>query len=132
MPTLATDLPSRLLLLDLARGLAPLTGRHAAAASAGGRIRVVDVHPAQPVRGHALTLTARTLIAELPDTLQEAAAISQRVTGIPGLESERVPRAAPPEEPPVGGLSAFARKWPCQDFREAGVCHRAPVSLRHR
>jgi hypothetical protein len=28
-------------------------------------------------------------------------------------------------------LSAYSLKWPWQDFREAGVCHRAPVTLRH-
>ncbi|OIJ85561.1 hypothetical protein [Streptomyces monashensis] len=28
-------------------------------------------------------------------------------------------------------VSAYARTWPWQDFRETGLCHRAPVTLRH-
>lgn len=28
-------------------------------------------------------------------------------------------------------VSAYSSEWPWQDFREVGVCHRAPVTLRH-
>jgi hypothetical protein len=28
-------------------------------------------------------------------------------------------------------VSAYKRTWPWQDFREAGMCHRAPVTHRH-
>ncbi|MFJ8011033.1 DUF1152 domain-containing protein [Streptomyces sp. NPDC096339] len=244
MPSLAADLPARLLLLDPALGLAPLAGRlAAAAAAAGGRIRVVDIggdilthgdeptlrspfgdaltlaachlagvpttvhvagpgldgeigegtlldrldggsslvpgrdaaaaaaralawHPSEAsalwaaalhgARGtvrtvggtlrltaasaglHHLTLAealghnpvARALVAELPDTLQEAADISQRVTGIPGLESERVPRAAPPQEPPAGGPASLDRDAAMKTLRQAaeGAEH---VTLRY-
>jgi hypothetical protein len=41
------------------------------------------------------------------------------------------PGRAQASRPPVRHLSAYGRMWPWQDFREAGVCHRAPVTLRH-
>ncbi len=41
-----------------------------------------------------------------------------------------LPESSTPQTLPTS-VSAYKRTWPWQDFREAGVCHRAPVTLRH-
>ncbi|WP_420082091.1 DUF1152 domain-containing protein [Streptomyces sp. JL4002] len=89
LPALARDLPARLLLLDPADGLAPLARRiGAAAAAAGGHVRIVDIggdiltHGDEPGLcspfGDALTLAACHL-SGVPTTVHVAG---------PGLDGE--------------------------------------------
>ncbi|MEV7612186.1 DUF1152 domain-containing protein [Streptomyces sp. NPDC089799] len=71
---------------------------------------------------------ARALVEERPATLQEAADVSHRITGIHGLEHERTP--APRHDPPAGGAPVPDRDVALKTLREAadGADH---VTLRY-
>ncbi|MFG2622801.1 DUF1152 domain-containing protein [Streptomyces sp. NPDC048507] len=71
---------------------------------------------------------ARALLDEHPATLEAAAGVSQRLTGIPGLESERA--RTPRQEPPAGGTALLDRDLTLKTLREAadGAGH---ITLRH-
>ncbi|MER5809541.1 DUF1152 domain-containing protein [Streptomyces sp. NPDC002033] len=71
---------------------------------------------------------ARALLDEHPATLEAAAGLSHRLTGIPGLESERA--RTPRREPPAGGTALLDRDLTVKTLREAagGAGH---VTLRH-
>jgi hypothetical protein len=49
--------------------------------------------------------------------------------------TDRRPHTAGPRALSVDGkslrVSEYGVFWPWQDFREAGLCHRAPMTLRH-
>ncbi len=47
-----------------------------------------------------------------------------------GYKLSKTPIVAVTEEE-LRQMSAYGLVWPWQDFREAGLCHRAPVTLRH-
>ncbi|MFI1453073.1 DUF1152 domain-containing protein [Streptomyces roseus] len=72
---------------------AAINGARGPVRTAGGVIRLTDASallyplPLQEALGH--NPVARALVAERPATLEEAADVSHRLTGIPGLESER-------------------------------------------
>ncbi|MFD7027421.1 DUF1152 domain-containing protein [Streptomyces sp. NPDC059917] len=71
---------------------------------------------------------ARALVEERPATLAAAADVSRRITGIPGLESERA--RTPRQEPPVGGTDRLDRDGAMRTLRAAadGAEH---LTLRH-
>ncbi|MGW6987642.1 DUF1152 domain-containing protein [Streptomyces sp. NPDC054946] len=71
---------------------------------------------------------ARALVAEHPATLDAAADISQRLTGIPGLESERA--RTPQQASPAGGIAFLDPETAVKALREAadGADH---ITLRH-
>lgn len=76
-------------------------------------IRLTDVSPRlyplplQEAIGH--NPVARALVDERPATL-DAAGLSHRLTGIPGLESERT--RTPRQDPPAGGIALLATDTP--------------------
>ncbi|PWK64549.1 hypothetical protein BCL76_115193 [Streptomyces sp. CG 926] len=71
---------------------------------------------------------ARALVAEHPATLDAAADISQRLTGIPGLESERT--RTPQQASPTGRIAFLDPETAVKALREAadGADH---ITLRH-
>ncbi|MFI7355866.1 DUF1152 domain-containing protein [Streptomyces avidinii] len=95
-------------------------------------IRLTDVSPRLyplPLReavGH--NPVARALVDEQPATLAAAADLSHRLTGIPGLASERT--RTPRQEPPAGGIAFLDRDVAMKTLREAGdgADH---ITLRH-
>ncbi|MER5728401.1 DUF1152 domain-containing protein [Streptomyces sp. NPDC002138] len=82
--------------------------------------------PLQEAIGH--NPVARALVEEHPATLTAAADLSHRLTGIPGLESERA--RTPRQEPAVGGIGLLDRDGVVRALRAAadGADH---VTLRH-
>ncbi|MFI5669960.1 DUF1152 domain-containing protein [Streptomyces sp. NPDC051704] len=95
-------------------------------------IHLTDVSPGLyplPLReaiGH--NPVARALLDERPATLADAADISRRLTGIPGLESERA--RTPRRDPPAAGIDSLDRDVALKTLREAadGADH---ITLRH-
>ncbi|MFF4421555.1 DUF1152 domain-containing protein [Streptomyces sp. NPDC001549] len=95
-------------------------------------VRLTDVSPRLyplPLReaiGH--NPVARALVGERPATLDAAAGLSHRITGIPGLESERT--RTPRQDPPAGGIALLDRDEAMNTLREAagGADH---ITLRH-
>ncbi|MGW5785444.1 DUF1152 domain-containing protein [Streptomyces sp. NPDC003757] len=113
---------------------AVLGARGTARTARGGTVRLTDASPGlYPLPlGEALdhNPVARALVGERRATLEDAAAVSHRLTGIPGLASERTapPRRIP--DPPVAGASALDRDSAMKVLGEAagGADH---VTLRH-
>ncbi|MGW2274561.1 DUF1152 domain-containing protein [Streptomyces yangpuensis] len=62
---------------------------------------------------------ARALIEERPATLEEAAGLSHRLTGIHGLAPERA--RTPGQEPPVGGAASLDRDDAVKTLHEAAA-----------
>ncbi|MFF4445448.1 DUF1152 domain-containing protein [Streptomyces sp. NPDC001502] len=95
-------------------------------------IRLTDVSPRlyplplQEAIGH--NPVARALVDERPATLDAAADVSHRITGIPGLESERT--RSPRQDPPAGRISFLDRDEAMRTLRDAadGADH---ITLRH-
>ncbi|MEV6685427.1 DUF1152 domain-containing protein [Streptomyces sp. NPDC051130] len=111
---------------------AAIHGARSAVRTVNDVIHLTDVSPGLyplPLReaiGH--NPVARALVDEHPATLDAAAGISHRLTGIPGLESERTRTHR--QDPPAGGITFLDREEAMKTLREAahGADH---VTLRY-
>ncbi|MFF4099025.1 DUF1152 domain-containing protein [Streptomyces sp. NPDC001903] len=111
---------------------AAIHGARGTVRTVNGVIHLTDVSPRlYPLPLHEAighNPVARALVDERPATLDAAAGVSQRLTGIPGLASERA--RTPRQDPPAAGNALLGREAVMKILREAadGAEH---TTLRH-